>query len=246
MKDTVALVTGASRGIGKAIALRLAESGAEIAVNYLHSQEQAEGVVAIIRGNGGRAFAVQADISELEQVKKMCGTIKDELGPVDVLVNNAGITSDNLVTFMSEEEWDKVIDTSLKGAFLCTKIIGRTMARRKTGRIVNISSDAALLGDMMRSNYAAAKAGMLGLTKTAAREFSGYGITVNAVAPGVIETDLIEGMSEPKREKQKDMIPMKRFGTAEEVAEVVAFLVSGEASYITGQTISVDGGLCMS
>ena len=242
-QDTSVLVTGGSRGIGRAIALAFGGRGARVAVNYAHSAEAAEETAAAVRQAGGRAIAVRADVRDLEAVRAMTQQVLAEFGSVDVLVNNAGIIRDNLVTFMKDEEWNEVLDVDLKGAFHCIKVVGREMTRRKKGRIINISSDAGLLGDMMRANYASAKAGLIGLTKTVAREFAASGVAVNAVAPGIIETDMIAGMGEAKRAKAMERIPQGRFGRPEEVAAVVLFLASGAADYLTGEVLRVDGGL---
>lgn len=243
LKDQVALVTGASRGIGRASALALAGEGARLIINYLRNEAAAESVVQQIRDSGGNALAIRADVRDLEAVRTMMQTALDRFGKIDILVNNAGVIRDNLLTFMSGEEWDEVMDTSLKGAFHCIKAVARDMARRKYGRIINISSDAGLMGDMLRANYSSAKAGLLGLTRTAARELAMSGITVNAIAPGLIETELIADMPEQKRARQLAMIPQGRFGRPEEIASVVLFLASGAASYITGDVLCVDGGL---
>lgn len=240
-----ALVTGASRGIGRATALALARNGANVVVNYVRAEEAAREVVEMIRSHGREAIAVKADVRNLDEVKAMAGKVKDDLGGIDILVNNAGVIRDKPVGFIKDEEWDEVLDTSLKGAFHCIKVVGKEMMRKKYGKIINISSDAGLLGDFMRAHYSSAKAGLLGLTKAVAREFASSGINVNAVAPGIIETDLISGMSESRRKEYLSRTPQGRFGSAEEVAQVVVFLASDAAAYITGQVICVDGGLRM-
>jgi len=244
-KGRVAIVTGGARGIGRAIALALGAEGANVVVNYLSAGDAAEAVAGAIRGYGQQALPFQADVRNLEEVKAMAGRARETFGRIDILVNNAGIVRDNYVTFMKNEEWDDVLDIDLKGAYHGIKAVGREMMRQKSGRIVNISSDAGLMGDLMRANYASAKAGLIGLTKTVAREFAPSGITVNAVSPGIVETDMIAGMAESRRQKQLDRIPLGRFGRPEEVAQVVLFLASDAAQYITGEVLCVDGGLRM-
>jgi len=243
LQDKVALVTGGSRGIGRAIALALARHGARVALTWVQAAEAAETAATAIRAGGSDALAIRADVRNLDDVKSMAAQTIGKFGPIDILVNNAGILRDNYLTFMKDEEWDDVLDTDLKGAFYCIKVVGKEMMKRKTGRIVNVASDAGLLGDLMRANYASAKAGLLGLTKTAAREFAAHGITVNAVSPGLIETDMIAGLAETRRSKHLQMIPQARFGKPEEVANAVVFLASDDAGYITGEVLCVDGGL---
>lgn len=243
LKDRSAIVTGASRGIGRAIALKLAQEGCSVLVNYFSAQDAAEEVAATARKSGSAVRTFRADVRNLEQVQAMTRCALDAFGKIDILINNAGIARDNFVTFMKEEEWNEVLDTNLKGAFHCIKAVGRGMLQRRYGRIVNISSDAGLTGDLMRSNYAAAKAGLIGLTKTVAREFASSGITVNAVAPGLVETEMTVDMPAARRSKLRESIPQRRFGQPEEIAEVAAFLSSDAAAYLTGQVVSVDGGL---
>lgn len=241
----VALVTGASRGIGRAIALQLAADGYAVAVNYASSSEKAEAVVAEIVAHGGSAIAVRADVSDGDAVAAMFSTVTDELGPVSVLVNNAGITDDGLLLRMSPEQWDNVLSTDLRSVFLCTKAALRTMLRAKTGRIINISSVSGISGNPGQGNYAAAKAGMIGFTKSIAKEVGSRGITVNAIAPGFIHTDMTESLGDAVTDAASDQIALGRLGLPEEVASTVGYLASEGASYITGQTIVVDGGLAL-
>lgn len=245
LEGKVAVVTGAGRGIGRAIALRLAADGAAVIVNYNGSAKRAEETVNEITKNGGRAEAIQCSVSDYESVAAMMDGIIKKYGSIDILVNNAGITKDNLLMKMSEEEFDAVIDTNLKGVFNCMKHVARQMIKQRGGRIINISSVSGVLGNAGQANYCAAKAGVIGLTKSFAREVASRGITVNAVAPGFIETEMTEVLSDAVKAGATEQIPMKHFGTTEDIAAAAAFLASGQAGYITGQVICVDGGMAM-
>lgn len=240
-----AIVTGASRGIGREIAILLGKEGARVAVNYSGSKEKAEEVVELIKQSGGGAFAIQANVSDAEQVKQMIDETLKTFGSIDMLVNNAGITRDNLLMRMKEEEWDDVIDINLKGVFLCTKAVTRQMMKQRAGKIVNLASIVGVIGNPGQANYVAAKAGVIGLTKTTARELATRNITVNAVAPGFITTDMTDALPEDVKEQMLGSIPLGKLGSAKDVAGAVAFLLSDDANYITGQTIHVDGGMVM-
>jgi 3-oxoacyl-[acyl-carrier protein] reductase len=240
-----AIVTGASRGIGREIAILLGKEGARVAVNYSGSQEKAEEVVELIKQSGGDAFAIQANVSDAEQVKQMIDETLKTFGSIDMLVNNAGITRDNLLMRMKEDEWDDVININLKGVFLCTKAVTRQMMKQRAGKIVNLASIVGVIGNPGQANYVAAKAGVIGLTKTTARELASRNITVNAVAPGFITTDMTDALPEDVKEQMLGSIPLGKLGSAEDVAGAVAFLLSNDANYITGQTIHVDGGMVM-
>lgn len=241
-----ALVTGASRGIGRAIALELAQHGANVAVNYAGSEEKAQSVVNDIEKLGRTSFKVQADVANESDVKTMVKQTIDTFGSLDILINNAGITSDNLLMRMKEEEFDQVINTNLKGVFLCMKAVTRSMMRQRSGKIVNVASIVGVSGNPGQANYVAAKAGVIGMTKSIAQELASRNILVNAVAPGFISTDMTDALSDEQREQMLSMIPLARLGEPEDVAKVVRFLASDDASYLTGQTIHVDGGMVMS
>lgn len=241
----VALVTGASRGIGRAVALQLAKSGAKIAVNYAGNQAAAEEVKQLIEENGGEAILVQADISSSESVDAMVSAVMDAFGRIDILVNNAGITRDTLLMRMKEADWNAVIQTNLTGVFYVTKAVSKIMMKQRSGRIVNMSSVVGLMGNAGQANYAAAKAGVIGFTKSMAKELAARNITVNAIAPGFIATDMTAVLSDKVKEDLATKIPLGRLGAADDIANAVLFLVSDSASYITGQTLNVDGGMVM-
>ena len=244
-RGRVAIVTGGGRGIGRAIAGRLAGEGANLAISYRSNEIAAEEAAQKVRAAGVRCELFKGDVSSPEDVEALFTGVKDAFGRVDILVNNAGITRDNLVMRMNEGEFDDVLRTNLRGTYLCTRAALRPMIRARWGRIVNVSSVVGLVGNAGQANYAASKAGIIGLTKSVAREVAQRGITVNAVAPGYVETELTGGLPEKVKEQIREQIPAGRFGEPEEVAEVVAFLVAEEAGYVTGQTIAVDGGMTM-
>jgi 3-oxoacyl-[acyl-carrier protein] reductase len=245
LTDKVALVTGASRGIGRATALLLAERGANVVVNYAGNQVAAEEVVARIQELGSRGIAVRGDVANGEDAAAMVQAAIDAFGRLDILVNNAGITRDNLLIRMKDEEWDQVIATNLKGVYNCTKAAARIMMKQRFGRIINLTSVVALLGNPGQANYVAAKSGVIGLTKSNARELASRNITVNAVAPGYIQTDMTAALNEDVKESLQQQIPLGRLGEPEDIAKMIAFLASDDASYITGQVFSVDGGMAM-
>lgn len=240
-----ALVTGASRGIGRSIALQLAEEGYNVAVNYAGSKEKAEAVVEEIKAKGVDSFAIQANVADADEVKAMIKEVVSQFGSLDVLVNNAGITRDNLLMRMKEQEWDDVIDTNLKGVFNCIQKATPQMLRQRSGAIINLSSVVGAVGNPGQANYVATKAGVIGLTKSAARELASRGITVNAVAPGFIVSEMTDALSDELKEQMLTQIPLARFGQDTDIANTVAFLASDKAKYITGQTIHVNGGMYM-
>ncbi|NRD78843.1 3-oxoacyl-[acyl-carrier-protein] reductase [Bacillus sp. BRMEA1] len=240
-----ALVTGASRGIGREIALELARQGANVAVNFSGSEAKANEVVDEIKALGKEAFAIKCDVSNSAEVADMIKTVIDRFGKFDILVNNAGITKDNLLMRMKEEEWDDVISINLKGVFLCTKAVTRQMMKQRHGRIINIASIVGVSGNPGQANYVAAKAGVIGLTKTTARELASRNITVNAIAPGFITTDMTDKLPEEVKTEMLKQIPLARFGEPKDIAKVTAFLASDDAAYMTGQTLHIDGGMVM-
>lgn len=245
LKGKHAIVTGASRGIGRMIALEFAKHGANVAVNYAGSEDKAKEVVEEIKQYGVETFPIQADVSDEASVKKMVKEVIGTFGGLDILVNNAGINRDNLLMRMKEEEFDEVISINLKGVFLCTKAVARQMMKQRGGRIINVASIVGVAGNPGQANYVAAKAGVIGLTKTTAKELASRNILVNAVAPGFITTDMTDALTDEQKEAMLEMIPLARFGEPEDVAKVVRFLASEDAAYLTGQTIHIDGGMVM-
>lgn len=245
LKGKTAIVTGGSRGIGRAIALELAAKGANVAVNYTSNRESAEKVVAEIEAMGAAAMAVKADVSNSEEVENLVKEVLNRFDSIDILINNAGITRDNLLIRMTEKEFDEVLGTNLKGAFNCTKTVSKVMIKQKSGKIINVSSVVGIIGNAGQSNYAAAKAGLIGFTKSIAKELGKRGITVNAVAPGFIDTDMTSKLPERAKEEFIKNIPMLRPGKPVDVAKAVLFLASENSDYITGQVINIDGGMVM-
>lgn len=241
----IALVTGAARGIGKEIALTLAGSGATVIVNYNGSKERAEAVVSEIKENGGEAEAMQCNVADFEASENMVKDVLAKYGKVDILVNNAGITKDNLIMRMSEADYDAVLDTNLKGAFNMIRHLSRAFLKQRSGKIINISSVSGVMGNAGQSNYSASKAGLIGLTKSVARELASRNVCVNAVAPGFIATEMTEVLSEDYMNKMKEMIPLGKLGNTKDIANMVLFLAGNQSDYITGQVIHVDGGMVM-
>jgi 3-oxoacyl-[acyl-carrier protein] reductase len=245
LEGKAALVTGASRGIGREIALELARNGANVAVNFSGSEAKANEVVDEIKKLGKDAFAIKCDVSNSEEVATMVKETIDRFGKLDILVNNAGITRDNLLMRMKEDEWDDVININLKGVFLCTKAVSRQMMKQRNGRIINIASIVGAMGNAGQANYVAAKAGIIGLTKTTAKELASRNITVNAIAPGFITTDMTDQLPEDVKAEMMKQIPLARLGEPKDIAKMTAFLASDDSSYVTGQTLHINGGMYM-
>ncbi len=243
LDNKIAIVTGGSRGIGREVALTLAKQGADIVVNYTSNSTAADEVVQLVTELGRKAIAVKADVSKSDDVANLIKETEEKLGKIDILINNAGITRDGLLIRMKENDWDDVLDINLKGVFLTTKLIGKKMLKQRSGRIVNLTSVVGLMGNAGQANYAASKAGVIGFTKSVAKEFASRGITVNAVAPGFIKSDMTEKLSDEVKATYNNAIPLGRMGEASDVANLVSFLVSDLSNYITGQTIQVDGGM---
>lgn len=243
--SNTAIVTGASRGIGRAIALQLAQDGFNVVVNYSGSQARAEEVAKEIEAFGVKSLVVQANVSDADAVKTLVDTTLETFGSIDVLVNNAGITRDNLIMRMKEQDWDDVIDTNLKSVFLCTKAVTRPMMKQRSGRIINVASVVGVVGNAGQANYTASKAGVIGLTKTSAKELAARNILVNAVAPGFIETEMTDAMPEEAKSSMLSQIPLAKLGQPEDIASVVSFLASDASRYMTGQVLHIDGGMVM-
>lgn len=245
LKGKCAIITGASRGIGKAVALKLASLGANIVINYRSNEKEALEVENEIKSMGVETLCVKGDISKCEEVENLIASAKERFGNIDIMVNNAGITKDGLILRMKEEDFDSVIDVNLKGVFNCLKAIAPVMVKQKHGKIISLSSVVGIAGNAGQVNYSASKAGVIGMTKSLAKELGSRGINVNAVAPGYIETDMTDALGDKVKEEMKKHIPLKRLGSAKDVAEVVAFLASESSDYVTGQVIQVDGGMLM-
>lgn len=245
LEGKAVLVTGASRGIGREVALELAREGANVAVNYAGSEAKAAEVAEEIRAMGREAIVIQANVSNSEAVEAMVKETIEAFGKLDILVNNAGITKDNLIMRMKESDWDDVMDINLKGVFLCTKAVTRQMMKQRSGRIINISSIVGVSGNAGQANYVAAKAGVIGLTKTTAKELASRGITANAVAPGFITTDMTDKLNEETKAEMLKQIPLAKLGEPSDIAKTVAFLASEDSRYMTGQTLHIDGGMVM-
>lgn len=245
LQNKTAVVTGGSRGIGRAICIKLAEAGANVVTCYAHGAEGANETVKLCEELGVKALAVQADVAVADDVTRLIDTVKEQFGAIDILVNNAGITRDNLVMKISEEDFDAVLDTNLKGTFNCIKQLYRPFLKQRSGRIINMTSVTGILGNAGQTNYAASKAGVIGLTKSVARELASRGITVNAIAPGFIATEMTDAMTDTAKQAVLSQIPLGRVGDTKDIAETAAFLASDRAAYITGQVISVDGGMHM-
>ncbi|WP_313757640.1 3-oxoacyl-[acyl-carrier-protein] reductase [Tissierella sp.] len=245
LKDKAALITGGSRGIGKEIALELARNGVHIGISYVSSTEKANEVLEEIRSYGVKAVAIKANVSVEEDVLQMIKTMEEELGTIDILVNNAGVTKDNLLIRMKETDWDEVMDVNLKGVFLCTKAVSRIMMKKRYGKIINITSVVGITGNAGQGNYSASKAGVIGFTKSMARELASRGIRVNGIAPGFIETDMTDVLKDEIKEAMLKTIPLNSFGNPKDIANLAVFLASESSDYITGQIINVDGGMIM-
>lgn len=245
LENKVALVTGGSRGIGREIALELARNGANVVITYVNNEEKANEVIDEIKSMGVKALAIKADVSKKSDVQRMIEKVEEEFNSVDILVNNAGITKDNLLIRMKEEEWDEVMNVNLKGTFLCTKAVARMMMKKRYGKIINITSVVGITGNIGQGNYSASKAGIIGFTKSIARELASRGIRVNAIAPGFIETDMTEVLNEDIKNAMLKSIPLGTFGKPKDIANTVVFLASSKSDYITGQVINVNGGMFM-
>lgn len=245
LNNKVALITGGSRGIGKAIALELAKNGVNIAINYNSNEARAKEVIEEAKSYGVKAIAIKANVAIGEDVEQMIKQVEEELETIDILVNNAGVTRDNLLIRMKEEDWDEVMDTNLKGTFLCTKAIARSMMKKRYGKIINIASVVGVMGNAGQGNYSASKAGVIGFTKSMAKELASRGIRVNAIAPGFIQTDMTDVLSEDVKEAMLKAIPLNSLGDPKDIANLVVFLSSESSDYITGQVINVDGGMVM-